>query len=215
MMRKFLNSLVIATLIAASIIIFAKVILLLFIGTLTSMTLFFAGTLTFMENYLVVDDKLAKADAVVVLMGANPTRMPVAAELIMDGYADILIIAQGTSTEAAEGRRDAIELGVLENIIIIAPGQATSTWDEAVIVRDYLTQRKDINSLILVNSSRQTRRTLKTFDRVLGSLDRDIILMSKAAGYGNFQDERWWEDLRNIESILIESTKYFFYYLRF
>ncbi len=214
-MRRFLNSLVSVTLVAISIIIMAKVILLLFIGTLTSMTILFVGTLTFMENYLVVDDRLAKADAVVVLMGSNPTRMPVAAELIMDGYADTIIIAQGASTEAAEGKRDAIELGIPEGNIIIAPGQATSTWDEAVIVRDYLAQRNDINSLILVNSSRQTRRTVTTFNRVLGSIDRDVMLISKAAEYGCYQDERWWEDLRNIESILIESAKYFFYYLRF
>ncbi len=185
-----------------------KIIVLVGIVTLLLSVL----ALTFMKNHLVVYDELTTADAVVVLMGANPTRIPVAADIYMNGYAETIIIAQGATAEAQEGKRDALALGIPKDHIVVIPGQARSTWDEALIVRGYLAEQKDINSLIIVTSRLQTRRAVTTFHRVLDCLDRDIIFISRAAGHEFSQEEFWWYDLRNVRSIAIENLKNVYYY---
>ena len=176
-------------------------------------------------NYLVVDHELTKADAIVVLMGDALGRVPEAADLYKGGYAEAVIMVQGAhETETAEARRDAINLNIPEDNLIVLPGQAKNTWEEAEIVRDYLAQEQGINSLILVNSKFQTRRTAATFERMLGCLDRDITLISRASRYIKVEQDSvyreldemlWWQDRGSTKTVIIESVKnIYYYYLR-
>ena len=172
-------------------------------------------------NYLFVDHELIKADAIVVLMGDALGRVPEAADLYRAGYAEVVIMVQGAhETETAEAKRDATGLGVPEDRIIVLPGQAMNTWEEAEIVRDYLVQEQDINSLVLVNSKFQTRRTVATFERMLGCLDRDITLISRASRYIKVEQDSvyreldqmlWWQDRGSIKTVIIESVKNIYY----
>ena len=178
--------------------------------------------LSLASNYLTVDNDLAKADAIVVLMGDALGRVPEAADLYRAGYAEVVIMVQGAhGTETAEARRDAISLKIPEESVIVLPGQAKNTWEEAEIVRDYLAQEQDINSLILVNSKFQTRRTAATFERMLGCLDRDITLISRASRYIKVEQDSvyreldemlWWQDRGSTKTVIIESVKNIYYY---
>lgn len=180
--------------------------------------------LFYMNNFLVVDQELSQAEAIVVMMGDALGRVPEVADVYMAGYAQTVIMVQGAnSDEISDAKRDAINLGISEENIIVLPGQATSTWAEAEIVSAYLAERRDINSLILINSGLQTRRTLVAFKRVLGCLDRDIQLISRASRYIKVDQEsllrescdvRWWQDRRSCRELIIESAKYFHYLLR-
>ena len=177
--------------------------------------------LTYMSKYLYVDNDLVESDAIVILMGHALSRVPEAADLYKGGYSDLLIMVQGVHpTETSEAQRDAIKLGIPEGDIIVLPGQARSTWEEAEIIRKFLSEKKDLNSLILVNSALQTRRTVTTFQNLLGCLDRDIKLVSRASRYIKVEDKyqycepvmvRWWQDLTSIRALVIESVKYFYY----
>jgi len=186
----------------------------------------FSATLNYMSTYLFLDHDLVEADAIVVLMGGIDARIPETVDLYRDGYAKEIIMVQvytegneqsaGSNIwivdETKQARAEAIERGIPAEKIIIIPGQARNTWDEAVAVRDYLVHRTDINSLILVTFTLHTRRTFTTFERVLGCLDRDIVLISRAARYDVFDYEDWWLEHRSVYMVIQESLKVIYYY---
>jgi len=175
----------------------------------------------YMNHFLVVDQELVQADAIVVMMGDALGRIPEVADVYKAGYAHKVIMVEGADfNEIADAKQDAINLGIPEENLIILLGEANSTWEEAEIVCAYLAERKDINSLILINSDLHTRRSLITFKRVLGCLDRDIQLISRASRYVKVEQEshlreayevQWWQDRQSFSSLMIASAKYIYY----
>ena len=182
-------------------------------------------------SYLIADHDLVKADAIVVLMGGPTTKVPEAADLYLDGYAEVIIMAQtsgGTLEEPdtetgllSEGETERsrlilIDLGVPEESIIIIPSMTRSTRDEAEAVRTHLDEKQEINSIILVTSSAHTRRAYIIFTRKLETLDRDVRIISRASRHDSFQVEYWWRDLSQTRTVLLEYLKIiYFYYLYF
>jgi len=184
-----------------------------------------------MGYFLVVDDELETADAIIVLMGSIADRALEAADLYHSGYAEELLIgnefnegidlleARGVSipTSAELFSYVMVELGIPAEAIKVLPREAMSTLDEAHIVGDYLKKRPDINSVILVTSSYHTRRTKLTFEQVFRELDLEVKILSRASRYSLFQSERWWSDRESAKQVVQEYQKlaYFWFWERF
>ncbi len=65
-----------------------------------------------------------------------------------------LVVNQGIKIphDTDTAREVAIQSGVPFEKVIVLPSDALSTQDEAIQVREYLKERKDINALIIVSS---------------------------------------------------------------
>jgi len=179
-----------------------------------------------MGNFLVVDHDIVKADAIVILMGGPGTTVRDAAEIYLNGYADLIIMAQTVKEpfepdpetgllpagETYQSRLNLLELGVPEEGIIIIPSMTRSTRDEAEAVSGYLADRNDINSFILVTKPYHTRRSVIIFNRALNNLDRRVEFISRASIYDPFQAKSWWRDEAASRQVLLEFLKTINYY---
>lgn len=184
-----------------------------------------------MGNFLIVDDQMVGADAIVILMGSLADRSLEAADLYHSGYADEILIgnefdegldilkASGVSIpESAEMFSYVlVELGVPAEAIKILPGQAMSTLEEAHIVGDYLKGRQDIDIVIIVTSSYHTRRSKLTFESVFKKFDHEVTVLSRPSRYSLFRPVRWWSDRESSKRIVQEYQKlaYFWFWERF
>lgn len=189
-------------------------------------TLFCLLVVPRMGTFLVVNHEPVEADAIVILMGSVPARVLEAVDLYKDGYADQIIVvhsyAEAEEILAVRGviylgdaeltKMVALELGVPGERISILPGQARSTKDEAAVIRVYLEENSDVNSLMLVTSRFHTRRTLKIFEQALNSLEREINLISQASSYDSFQTESWWRDRQSAKMVVLEYLKLAYFY---
>lgn len=198
----------------------------MFMATMMFLLLICILVFIHMGNLLVVDHDMVKADAIVVLMGGPETTVREASELYLKGFAGVIIMAQTAqeslepdpetgflpSGETERSKLLLMELGVPEEGIIIIPSMTTSTREEAEAVRDYLAQRQDIDSLILVTRGYHTRRSIIIFTRALKSLDRDVELISRASRYDPFHAEVWWWDEQNARQVHLEYLKIVNYY---
>ena len=179
-----------------------------------------------MGHYLVVDDSLEEADIIVVLMGSVPARVLEAADIYGEGFARELVLVQ--SFMEAEGelaargvvipghaeltRDAAVQMGVPESRITILPGGARSTKDEALIIRDFLRNNPQIDSVILVTSSFHSRRTKVIFERFCGDLEQEVIFSSRASSYDTFQPQHWWRDRESAKLVVLEYLKLAHFY---
>lgn len=201
--------------------------ILLFVTTMMFLLLICMLIFTNMGIFLVADHNLVKVDSIVVLMGGPTTKVPEAADLFLEGYAKDIIMAQ-TPHESMEpdpetglldegeterSRLILIDFGVPDDAIIIIPSMTNSTRDEAEAVKDHIAQNKDIHSIILVTSNYHTRRAFIAFSRALRTLDRNIILISRASRHSNpFQAKGWWCDEQTARLVVLEYLKIANYY---
>jgi hypothetical protein len=178
----------------------------------------------YLSSYLVADDELAAADAIVILVGSSLIRVTEASDLFSNGYADQIILVQdyGEHNEAEEAWLYAQKLGVPADRITVLPGPAKSTWDEAKAVRDYLAERPEIRTLILVTSREHTRRARIAFQRMLSCLERDVLLISRASRYVAIGEKAVYRDLDagqrlpdylSVRAMATESIKLCYYYI--
>ncbi len=129
---------------------------------------------------LVVSDPLAPADAIVPLAGEQ--KRPVeAARLFAAGYAPRVAITNLPVSRRwrAEYRRQVTSLlargGVPETEIVLVPGIAESTYEEAVNVRAFA-EEKGWRSLIVVTSAWHTRRSRVIFRQVFAGSGITVLV---------------------------------------
>ena len=101
----------------------------------------------------------------------------------MVGYDALLSKGVTIPGDAQVAVMAAIELDVPADNLEIIPGEAKSTQDEALILRDYLSDKEDIESIILVTSKYHSSRSKKIFTKALNGLDRDIEIISRPSKY--------------------------------
>ena len=106
----------------------------------------------------------------------------------------------------------AVQLGVPQDNVIILPGDALSTQDEARRVRDYLRFKTDIDSMILVTSKYHSGRAKKIFVRAMSSMDREIRVISCPSQYDDFKPERWWQSREDLKRGVMEYMKLLEFY---
>jgi uncharacterized SAM-binding protein YcdF (DUF218 family) len=184
--------------------------------------------LPFLGTYLVAQDEPQQSDIIVLLMGSGPDRMLGAVDLYKQGYADHivmvrnmvrgydLVVSQGVTIphDTDIAREVAVQLGVPEEKITVLPGDALSTQEEAIAVREYLKSEPDIDSLIIVTSKYHSGRAKKIFVKAMNSLDRDFKVISCPTNYDDFNAEKWWQNREDLKRGALEYLKLVHFYLK-
>jgi uncharacterized SAM-binding protein YcdF (DUF218 family) len=179
-------------------------------------------------TFLVAEDEPQPSDIIVLLMGSGPDRMLGAVEFYQSGYADEilmvrnmvrgydLVVSQGVKIphDTDIAREVAMQLGVPEEKITVLPGDALSTQDEAIAVREYLKSEPDIDSLIVVTSKSHSGRAKKIFVKAMSSIDREIKVLSCPTEYDDFNVDRWWKDREDLKRGALEYLKLMNFYAR-
>jgi uncharacterized SAM-binding protein YcdF (DUF218 family) len=150
---------------------------------------------------LVVEDKLEKSDAIVLLSDDNfyADRATRAAELYRQNLAPT-VVASGIRLRPYAGiselmSHDLIECGVPKERIVLFPQDADNTREEAEVLKTLLTQ-KGWKSVIIVTSNYQTRRARYIFRRVFPS---EIKIAVASARDADFDPSNWYEHRRAVK----------------
>ena len=184
------------------------------------------GILLLIRNagtYLVKSDTLHPADAMVMLMGSIPDRVLQTADLYQQHQATKLIIVQesmgpyrqlearGASiiSSTQQCRNAAVALGIPADSIIILPGDACSTQQEATIIREYLKTQPGIDTITLVTSSDHTRRASMIFEKAFRKQGMSIVVQSSPSKYSSYTGIGWWRKKEGIQTVLMEYIKMF------
>ena len=178
-------------------------------------------------QWLVAEDELQESDMIVVLTGSVIDRIPHAVDIYNEGYSYKLVIVSCYNFDydifiekglevplgkAQINKMAAIDLGVPEENILILEGNAKSTKDEALIIREYIKNNREIESIILVASKYHSRRAKKIFTKALSYLDREISIYSSPSKYDSFNASQWWKDREDIKWVISEYLKLAHFY---
>lgn len=171
--------------------------------------------------WLVRDDNPVHADAMVLLMGDFSDRVLQAADLYSEGKTGRLIIVQESMgpyralqargveiiRTTHQAHDAAVKLGIPADSITILPGDARSTLDEAIAVRDYFSTTPGVDTLLLVSSAHHMRRASIIFRTVLRFPDRQIHVICSPSRYTGFNARYWWKNKEDIQDVLSEYVK--------
>ena len=154
-------------------------------------------------RWLVREDPLAPADAIVVLSGSMPYRAEEAAKVYQMGYAPEVWVSRPESAagelsamgihymgEEDYNREVLIHGGVLEGAIHILPNAIVDTEQEIEEVTREMQQQKK-SRIIVVTSPQHTRRARALWRQIAG---RDAILIVRAAHEDPFDADHWWRN---------------------
>jgi uncharacterized SAM-binding protein YcdF (DUF218 family) len=152
-------------------------------------------------RWLVLQDPLVHADAIVILSGHLPDRALEAARLYGAGYAQQVWISQGLSP--AEGLKTMkivylgedfynekilLAKGVPVDAIRILERPSANTQVEVREIRDFLRQN-NLSSVIIVTSKAHTRRVRAIWKKLAGSDARAIV---RFANDDPYDGAHWW-----------------------
>jgi uncharacterized SAM-binding protein YcdF (DUF218 family) len=190
-------------------------------GILTVLAILDIGGCRRAGTWLAKDDMPVHADVMVLLMGDLSDRVLQVADLYDKGIADKLIIvkesmgaygaleARGadiiSSTQQAHDA--AVILGIPADSITILSGDARSTLDEALAVRDYLAADMGTDTLLLVSSAHHMRRASIIFRTVLRYPDKKVHIFCSPSAYTSFNGKYWWKDKEDIQDVVSELVK--------
>ena len=195
-------------------IVFKFMILLIFIAILL-ISFFQAGI------FLVKKDTLHHANIMVILMGSIDDRVLEADDLFNEGLSDTFVMvndnAFGSESLRKRGadipnltgisKKALNELGVPDSSILILPGRANSTQDEAVHVAAFLVKHPTIHSLILVSSAPHLRRASMIFNNEFRKKNLSIDLLCAPSSYTNFHAKHWWKYRESTKELILEYLK--------
>ena len=152
-------------------------------------------------RWLVVQDPLEKARAIVVLSGGMPLRAIEAARLYRAGYAPQVWLTQPeeprASLEALDipypgeesyDTRVLVHEGVPSAAIAVLASPINNTADEINVIAAELTRQKS-STVIIVTSKAHTRRVRQLWHKVVGTQGRAVVRASTA---DPFDPARWW-----------------------
>jgi uncharacterized SAM-binding protein YcdF (DUF218 family) len=177
---------------------------------------------------LVVGCDVESADAVVVLAGSSTYRERArhAAEIYARGRAPLVVLTDdgqrsGWSAESQTNpyfrERAAAELlsrGVPADRIRVLPGVVTSTYDEALRVREFAAA-EGLRSVLVVTAAYQSRRARWTMRRVLGPAGVGVGVDAPPPGEDSPGGATWWLHAVGWRLVPGEYVKLAYYVLRY
>ncbi len=164
-------------------------------------------------RWLVVEDSLVKARAIVVLSGAMPVRAIEAAKLYREGYAPEIWLTH--STEPAETLEEMgipfagedhyntlvlIHEGVPAGAIHVLEPPIVNTADEIKVVASTLARAKG-QAVIFVTTKAHTRRVRLLWLRLARGQGRAIV---RAASGDPFDPRHWWRSTSDALDVVRE-----------
>lgn len=178
-------------------------------------------------NYLILDEKPAHADAIVVLYTGVEyyPRLIEAAELYRKGFANKVIINGNRKTDelrAIEKKgfepccvwyedfvRILARFGVpRKDVIAVSAEDVYDTTSEAEAVAPELL-RRGIKKIILTTSKFHTRRAHFIWEKLLGNR---LTICTAAAHTDPYDPNGWWKEGRQIRWVLAEYGAWVFYF---
>ena len=183
-----------------------------------------ALTLPRLGSWLVVEDPLAKSDAIIVLGGTMYERQLEAVDLYNEGWApriylfrevidwgELALIERGVPyTKVVDIQIDAmLQFGVPRDRIVILD-RAGSTSEEADFVRQLVTSEK-WSRVIVVSSKQHTRRARLVMRRKLSGTGGDVIVRPSRYDRSNVED--WWTERATLRFTLFETQRLFGYWI--
>jgi uncharacterized SAM-binding protein YcdF (DUF218 family) len=164
-------------------------------------------------RWLVVEDQLAKAQAIAVLSGSMPLRAMEAARLYRRGYAPEVWLthsAEPGETLSAMGipfagedyynARVLIQEGVPPGAIRILDPPIVNTTDEMNVIAAALA-RENAGTVIIVTTKTHTRRVRLLWRRTVSGKGQAIV---RAAAEDPFNPRRWWSNTRDALEVVRE-----------
>lgn len=177
---------------------------------------------------LILEKPLDHADAILVLSGSAvyKERTRKAAELYKQGVAPIVIVTNdGTRAGWLSGeqknpryveleQRELLANGVMPDSIVVLAGEVSGTDDEARAVISEIDARQ-IRSLLLVTSAYHTRRSLRTFEKIVAGKEVAIGVVAVPPGDRTPGAWYWYLTPRGWQTVAGEYVKiavYWAYY---
>jgi len=142
--------------------------------------------------YLSPQDKLTKADTIIVVSGGQTrVRAERGIELYNQGYAPKIIFSGASldngPSNAREMRQQALRSGVPDGAILVDEA-ARTTFQNATNTRPLVTSL-DAKAIILVTSPYHQRRTAMTFEHVFG---QDYRFINESSYDSRWSKAAWW-----------------------
>ena len=177
---------------------------------------------------LVVRVPVSHADAIVVMSGSATFRERArhAAALYNEGRAARIVLTNDylkSSWSSAEQRNpyyyerardELLRAGVPEQNIAVIMVPITSTYDEAMLFKQY-SEANQLGSLLVVTSAYHSRRALWTFRHIFQGSGKSIGIDPAEAGIETPSPATWWLHRFGWEMVPSEYGKIFFYWLRY
>ena len=159
-------------------------------------------------RFLIVQDRLDRADVIIVLSGGRgDERVRQAADLYHQGYAPLVLLSGGEEMAGISVpemlRRQALALGIPPEALLSEP-DSTSTADQARFLRPLLEPR-GVRRAIIVTSSYHSRRTRYLFRK--GFQGSGIDLRVYPVQRDLFNPDGWWTREQDTESLVLEYIK--------
>ncbi len=160
---------------------------------------------------------------IVVLMGSIPDRALGAVDVYEQGDTILMVRSMLTGYEELEARGLTVpgwvdineiillESGVLEEDILILPGNAQSTKDEALIITRFLEEITGVDELILVTSKFHSQRSKLIFKKALNHLG--IQILSQPTPYDSFQPTGWYRNREDFKRVVTEYLKLIHFFI--
>ncbi len=166
-----------------------------------------------MGQWLVVQDSLKPADAIVVLSGSMPYRAEEAAALYKRGLAPEVWLTRSDEAqrnlrdlgieyagEEIYSRRVLVKMGVPESSIRVLEQPVTNTEEEILAVSREL-QRTGRSSVILVTSPPHTRRVRTLWKKLVGKEPKGMVWHTTEEP---FDAGHWWRNTRDCLAVVRE-----------
>jgi uncharacterized SAM-binding protein YcdF (DUF218 family) len=152
----------------------------------TAGALLYAGgwAMGLIGSYLVVEDPLQKASAIVVLAGGTPEREAEGASVYNAGWAPRIVLVGGVLDE----RRAILEThGVPRAAILVVQDTAGDTLAELQLARSLIGSREE--PVIFVTSSYHTRRVKEAWAQIGADSQASVL---RPVQNDTFEPRGWW-----------------------
>jgi uncharacterized SAM-binding protein YcdF (DUF218 family) len=174
-----------------------------------------AGILAFrgLGRWLVREDPLAHADAIVVLSGSVPYRAEGASDVYRQGYAPEIWITRPASSARAltamgihfigdeeYNREVLVHDGVPPAAIRILPNEIVDTQQEVEEISGEMRDERK-STVIVVTSAEHTRRVRALWRRLAGPNQKAIV---RAASEDPFDRDHWWRNTHDAYAVVRE-----------
>jgi uncharacterized SAM-binding protein YcdF (DUF218 family) len=169
-------------------------------------------------DYLIVQDTLHRADLIHVIAGPD-YRTYYALHLYRQGLGSRLFFTGGWCNvhhdfHGERGKRLSLEMGIPENDVALDDTPVTSTYDEAVRLREFIEESgHTIRSVIVVSDPHHMRRARWTYHHVLG--DQVEVQMAPVRFELTPYIHEWWKDPITRRYVLDEYKKLVYYFFRY
>lgn len=196
---------------------------LLILGALLALAVVFrAPLLRASANCWIVNQRVTRSDAIVVLGGGLESRPLAAAKLYQAGLAPRILLmnvrtgpvtALGIlSSEAELTRQVLLAENVAETNLVAIGGGVANSYDESLAVRDWVRQT-GAHRIIIVTDLFHTRRVSWLYAKELAGLNVQVIVA--VAPQRQYTAADWWRHEEGLIAFQNEVIKYAYYRVKY